>query len=387
MPAVTPSTIDAIKDGGLAPEVWARAKAGAKPMGSTPRQPPGIEPIAGSPASAQMMVAREFEELDAARGTMGWKLEQGLDATTIGLLSCHGAEPSHEDDRKITGKINQDCACVASLVGGQPGTALFCVYDGHGEFGRDVSQLAMHAMVHLLDQKHAELLKQQPTVALAAAFAQVQEELRAAPPHAVDATDSGACALVAYLRDGTLHVAGAGDTRAVLGTCCDGVLAAIALSTDHKVSTPAEASRIRKAGGYVKPAKSNGGPARVYSDSTMTAPGLAIARTLGDCDANAFGVIATPEVITHRIQPEDRMLIMASDGVWEFIGSSEAVEIVDACLEQGKSVGEACHHLVAKAAEAWYELEGDYRDDITACIVCLQPVAQSLERAAATARS
>ena len=36
-------------------------------------------------------------------------------------------------------KVNQDCACVASALGGQPGTALLCVYDGHGHRGHDVS--------------------------------------------------------------------------------------------------------------------------------------------------------------------------------------------------------------------------------------------------------
>jgi hypothetical protein len=61
------------------------------------------------------------------------------------------------------------------------------------------------------------------------------------------------------------------------------------------------------------------------------------------------------------------------------------VQIVDAFLAKGKGVTDACHHLIAKAAEAWFEVEGAYRDDITASIIWLQPVADALEKAAAAA--
>jgi len=91
------------------------------------------------------------------------------------------------------------------------------------------------------------------------------------------------------------------------------------------------------------------------------------------------------QVVTHRVQPQDRFLILATDGVWEFIGSNEAVEMVEACFTQSRSVSEAAHHLVAKAAEAWNEVEGDYRDDITACIVKLHPTMEALEKAGARA--
>lgn len=41
------------------------------------------------------------------------------------------------------------------------------------------------------------------------------------------------------------------------------------------------------------------------------------------------GVISEPDVNVHDITREDRFIIMASDGVWEFLSSSEAVKIVD----------------------------------------------------------
>ena len=66
------------------------------------------------------------------------------------------------------------------------------------------------------------------------------------------------------------------------------LLAAVALSTDHKVSVPGEAARIRGAGGHIK---MTGGPWRVYEDEKENYPGLSPSRALGDCGSSALGVI------------------------------------------------------------------------------------------------
>ena len=332
---------------------------------------PPLEP------TKKLVVAEEFAAVEDF-GIHRFVLGDVLDDTTVALLSCHGAKPADGGrDWQQVDKINQDCACVASGIGGLAGAALFCVYDGHGEFGREVSQSAMRRMHAQLDGQQADLLKQQPTRALARAFAAVQEELREGVSG--DAADSGACACVCYMRDRTLWVANAGDSRAVLGTACDGVLAAVALSTDHKVSVFSEAARIKAAGGHIS---ANSGPWRVYQDDQCLWPGLAPSRALGDCDSNSLGVIATPEVTIHTITEDDRFVILASDGLWEFIDSHEAVAIVDAFYSQGKPVAEACSHLIATAALAWLQIEGAYRDDISASVVWLQPVAKALDKAA-----
>ena len=60
--------------------------------------------------------------------------------------------------------------------------------------------------------------------------------------------------------------------------------------------------------------------------------------------------------------------MLASDGVWEFISSDEAVNIIGAHLDRS-GASSACEYLVRAAIEKWTESEGDYRDDITAIIV------------------
>mmetsp|Transcript_33527 Transcript_33527/g.88288 ORF Transcript_33527/g.88288 Transcript_33527/m.88288 type:complete len:97 (+) Transcript_33527:130-420(+) len=82
----------------------------------------------------------------------------------------------------------------------------------------------------------------------------------------------------------------------------------------------------------------------------------------------------------HTMTSGDRFLIMASDGVWEFIDNAEAVKIVDQFYSNGQSALEACRFLIARAALSWRKFEGQYRDDITAIVVYLPAVVSGLER-------
>ena len=47
---------------------------------------------------------------------------------------------------------------------------------------------------------------------------------------------------------------------------------------------------------------------------------------------NTVGVISTPEIIEHDITRDDRILVLASDGVWEFIGNDEAAGLFKGSL-------------------------------------------------------
>ena len=64
--------------------------------------------------------------------------------------------------------------------------------------------------------------------------------------------------------------------------------------------------------------------------------------------------------------------MLASDGVWEFLSSEHVVEIVGGFLRRGEPALTAARFLIAKAALAWRNEEGDYRDDITAIVVYLR---------------
>ena len=49
---------------------------------------------------------------------------------------------------------------------------------------------------------------------------------------------------------------------------------------------------------------------------------------MGDAAAERIGVIADPEVRVRDLGPDDRFVILATDGVWEFINNQEAVDLV-----------------------------------------------------------
>ena len=328
-----------------------------------------------------------------------------------GTFSCHGVEPIERPDGTCVeeAKINQDCAGVAYPVGGRADAALFCVYDGHGEHGHVVSRAALNGTHSALENGPlSELLAEAPPEALAQAFTLVQSQLSdevqrgdsegdakaaqagggdgpAAAP-AIDARESGACALACYLRRDTLWVANAGDCRAVLGTTREGALSAVSLSTDHKPDAPAEQRRIEAHGGAVRPARGEGTddymPARLFQDlqRPWLGPGLAMSRAIGDLNAERCGLVATPEVIEHRVDTaHDDYLIIASDGVWEFITPEAAVELVHkAIAHDGQAPTDACRILIATAALAWRKFEGDYRDDITAIVLHLPRVVAEL---------
>lgn len=150
---------------------------------------------------------------------------------------------------------------------------------------------------------------------------------------------------------------------------CDGVCICVGmvardLTRDHKPDDPDEKARIESWGGFVCPPHEEGLSSRVYLDAEFTMIGLAMSRSIGDHAVKNVGVIAEPEVKIFELEDKDQFMVMASDGVWEFISSQEAVDIVNSCFQDGVGTHDACQELIETAACRWQEEEGDYRDDV-----------------------
>ena len=177
----------------------------------------------------------------------------------------------------------------------------------------------------------------------------------------MDCRYSGTTAVVVLMREFKLYIANAGDSRAVMAKRNrDGKIVAHDLSVDQNPNHPVEQARIEAAGGFVSPPPEPGLSARVWLDANFTQIGLAMGRSLGDHAVKSVGVIAEPEVTTYDITPDDEYMIVASDGVWEFIDSEEAVNIVLRNLDRGAH--KACEILIETAKQRWRDEEGDYRD-------------------------
>ncbi len=94
-------------------------------------------------------------------------------------------------------------------------------------------------------------------------------------------------------------------------------------------------------------------------------PGLAMSRSLGDIAAETVGVFAEPELAEVALGKNDKFIVWATDGVWEFISSEEAVDIISQYLD--KSPIEAAAALVKESVARW-NAEEEVVDD-TSCVI------------------
>jgi serine/threonine protein phosphatase PrpC len=208
--------------------------------------------------------------------------------------------------------------------------------------------------------------------------------------------ESGTTAAIAYLRGGTLHVANVGDSRTVLaqrtGAREGGQLVATDLSEDQTPFRKDERERCKQAGAIVRTLgmidghekftykwesalgttdePNNGDPPRLFRNFKNAwgamVPGVCFTRSIGDKIADDIGVYAEPELATHELTESDQMLIVASDGVFEFLPFQTVVEMA----ARYESPLSACHAIVAES----YNLYGAH----TVHAPSLRPVPCSL---------
>ena len=287
-------------------------------------------------------------------------MEVMVDGTRLHVSSAMISVPGHEPCYK---KSNQDSAFVLHHF--DHNAALFGVFDGHGPRGHYASAFVRDTLPGIIEQK---LQEGDITAALEKSFVEMHEELNQS---VVNAEYSGTTAVVSHLSGKHLISAWAGDSRGVIAREHDGQLEAMELTTDHKPENKAEKKRILDSNGRVaKLTDEYGdevGPYRVWLSYAWT-PGLAMSRSLGDNVAHKAGVIPNPDVRVHTIHPSDRFFILATDGVWEFISSEEAVSIV----AKSYSPEEACEALAKSARKRWITEEEGVVDDITIVVVAFR---------------
>ena len=92
-----------------------------------------------------------------------------------------------------------------------------------------------------------------------------------------------------------------------------------------------------------------------------------INRSLGDVVAHTAGVISEPEFTEFDLDPEtDKFLVIATDGLWEFITNQETVDYV---VAQG-GPSQAVDTLVTEAGTRWMA-EEQVIDDTTVIVANL----------------
>jgi len=181
------------------------------------------------------------------------------------------------------------------------------------------------------------------------------DELRLADVYA------GSCALTAYCVRKTLFVANLGDCRAVLGRKVENypnTFEATQMSNDHTAET--EEARLKKEHpnepdvvqrGAIK---GNLEPSRAFGDALFK-----------DKIFNLYlkeeyqipppytppYVSSTPEVFVRQLDKGDKFLVIATDGLWDFLTNEEVIEIVARHYMYGNKNENVCTLLIKKVLE------------------------------------
>jgi serine/threonine protein phosphatase PrpC len=203
----------------------------------------------------------------------------------------------------------------------------------------------------------------------------------------IDTSLSGTTSVTVLFHEKTMFVSNVGDSRAiVVSTDIEGIKVH-AMSSDQTPYRKDERFRVMKYGARVLSVQQvlqndisvqdnwgnitlgdeideAGDPPRVWSQEGDF-PGTAFTRSFGDQIAEELGVTAEPEILVRDVDSHDKYVVIASDGVFEFLTNQMVADIV----AEKEDPLEACHAVVAAAYDLW--LRFDVRtDDIT--IVILQ---------------
>jgi serine/threonine protein phosphatase PrpC len=190
----------------------------------------------------------------------------------------------------------------------------------------------------------------------------------------IDIELSGTTCVSLLFCDNRIISANVGDSRAIKGqyNISNKKWGYIALSRDHKPSEKDEAERIHKYKGIIHPYIDDdgnyAGPDRVWIDDEEL-PGLAMSRSFGDEIAARAGVYAEPEVKIFPFEEKDKFVVIASDGLWEYVTNEEVIDIVSEYFEK-KDCDGAVSKLYEVSHERWVQYD-DYIDDISIIVVFL----------------
>ena len=188
--------------------------------------------------------------------------------------------------------------------------------------------------------------------------------------------NSGSTCISVFLQKTSInkiYIANVGDSRAIIikeSNNNNDNWSFEQLSRDHKASEKDEAERILKHGGEIEQAQNDNGelegPLRIYMKGDE-GPGLAMTRSFGDVIGSILGIISEPEVKEYILKEEDRAIIIASDGLWEYVSNEEVAQIVKKLINKNDS-NLIVNELYKFSYEKW-KMKDIGIDDIT--IMCL----------------
>ncbi|KAI3956968.1 hypothetical protein MKX01_001002 [Papaver californicum] len=298
--------------------------------------------------------------------------------------------------------LNQDSAILQQGFGTDDG-ALCGVFDGHGMNGQVVSKLVRECLPSLLLDTRKSISSstngndyvEEWSKACIGAYQMMDDGLKSRREN-LDCSCSGTTSVTIikqvclriiihrkyvcfwtnfeFMKQGQdLVTANLGDSRAVLGTSSDnGELMAVQLTVDLKPGLPEEAERITKSKGRIFALVNEAHIERVWLPNQYY-PGLAMARAFGNFDLKEYGVIAVPQISLHRLNSNDKFVVLASDGVWDVLRNDQVVSIMSSATPET-----AAKAVVDAAVVGWKRFPHVKMDDISVSCMFFHERSQNL---------
>ena len=188
-----------------------------------------------------------------------------------------------------------------------------------------------------------------------------------------DIQNSGSTICSLILKSNTLTCINIGDSRAILiSKNKNGTWNYSQLTKDHKPTEKEEKNRIESNGGlihkiinYDDDDNKEIGPYRVWFKDDSKGPGLSMSRSFGDFLSKEIGVCCEPDIFRYELKEDDKFIVVASDGVWEFMSNENVMNTIVNCSNSD----EACEVIVKEAVMKWKEYSKKNVDDISCVVV------------------
>ena len=263
-------------------------------------------------------------------------------------------------------KINQDNFFIEKNFLDEKDQFFIGICDGHGEQGHLISSYISKCLPNFLADTSDK--------SIISSFISLNQNI--VQNSKIDCSLSGSTCTSIILNQEKIISLNLGDSRTVLARNENGKYIAVNLSTDHKPNIKEERKRILINGGRIKPfyddkTKKFIGTDRIWIREDDL-PGLAMTRSFGDIIAHSVGVISQPEIKRYGFNGNEKFIILASDGIWEYITSQECVNIIKDFYEKNLDAIGAIHYIMNEAFNRWKKYD-EIIDDITIILIFFEP--------------
>ena len=294
------------------------------------------------------------------------------------IKNYYASSQAGKNSEGIT-KTNQDSYLVLTKINNFTNFNVFAVFDGHGPDGHLISQFLVRYFTDFFNNNpeikkcsrelevfnlflHSNYKLLHDSIALS------EEKLKEQKNINCQYSGSTCCMLIQIYQK--IICANIGDSRAIL--ISEMIKEdTVNLSNDHKPNLKKELERIKKYGGVVEKCLYEDGvfdgPYRVWNSSKQEYPGLAVSRSIGDTEATKLGVLAEPEFNLKTLKSNMKYIVIASDGIWEFLNNKDVSEIIKRFYNAGNAKG-AVEELIKQSREKWAN-DGESADDITVIVI------------------